>query len=166
MIQRPQTILLLVVFVSLLITTQCPMWYKSGEPDRPYAEAEKAYCITSWGFEELGPAGGLVNSAAFPYALVGWLALLAAGIAAYEVSRFKNRTMQLHLGLLNTLLIAVMIGLLAYLTVQKDKYLLPDVSGHYTLGPVFPVLALVSNLLANYCIRKDEKLVRAADRMR
>ncbi len=170
MIQRPQTILLLVVITSLLIAaTPLPIWYKAEEPDQLYFESKKStYSLTPWAFEAY--RGYRYSSTSFPYALVGWLTLLTLGLAIYEVSSFKNRTRQLKLGRLNTWLIVVMIGLRVYFILQKEKYVLPDMpgSGYRSWGifPTLPVIALVSNLMANYFIRKDAKLVRSADRMR
>ena len=177
MLPRPQTILLLVVITSLLIAaTPFPMWEKSeGSSDKIIYEDEKnhSYQLTPWVFEELGAYGNLRSSTAFPYAVVGWLTLLAAGLAIYQVSSFKNRTRQLQLGRLNTWLIVVMMGLRIYFAWQKEKYIFPDQvsSGFppwdiFSPLPTFPVIVLVINLMANYFIRKDEQLVRSADRMR
>ena len=179
MIPRPQTILLLVVITLLLIVAiPAPMWSKlvdSSGRDQHYCDDEKyhLYQLTPWAFEELGAYGNLRTSTAFPYAVVGWLTLLAAGLAIFELFSFKNRTRQLQLGRLNTWLIVVMMGLRIYFAWQKEKYIFPDlVSSGFTPWdifaplPTFPVIVLLINLMANYFIRKDEKLVRSADRMR
>ena len=179
MLPRPQTILLLLVIPLLMLAMlPFPMWSKlvdSSGRDKHYFEDEKmhVYQLTPWAFEELGPYGYLRSSTSFPYAVVGWLTLLAAGLAIYEVFSFKNRTRQLQLGRLNTWLIVVMMGLRTYFVWQKEQSIFSELvsSGFppwdiFAPLPTLPIIVLVINLMANYFIRKDEKLMRSADRMR
>jgi len=166
MIQRPQSICLLIAIVFLLITTITPaIWSKSEDTSKPYFEVEKHYQITPWAFEDLS-YGDVVGGKRYPYNLVGSFILLAAILAIYELLSYKRRTRQLKIGLLNTLLIAVSIGLMLYLTTQKDHHLLPHISGKYLPAFWFPFIALFSNWLASHLIRKDEKLVQDSERMR
>ena len=107
-----------------------------------------------------------MNRVLFPYALVGLLSFVAVGMATYELFRYDNRGLQLQLGVLNTLVMIVLIGLALYLARQKEAQLLPAVPGKYQPGFFLLIVAMISNLGANHFIRKDEKLVKSADRMR
>lgn len=164
MIQRPQSILLLLVIVALLTTTRLPMWSKQ-ERDSPYAAAKVTYVISTWSFAA-HVQGSPVRRTYFPYGLVGGLSLLVAGFATYALCSYENRAKQLKIGLLNSVVMGVMLGVLLCLILQKDRCLLPALCGNYRAGLGFFVMALVCNLWANVLIRKDERLVQAADRIR
>ncbi len=73
---------------------------------------------------------------------------------------YNNRVLQMNLGKLN---IIVLIGLLAY-----AGYLFSTLTVATSLGfgLILPALVFVFTLLANQNIKKDEKLVRSADRLR
>lgn len=73
---------------------------------------------------------------------------------------YNNRVLQLNLGKLNIVLLLGLLGLAGYLF-----YTLP-VATSLGLGLVVPVVVFVLILLANRNIKKDEKLVRSADRLR
>lgn len=81
------------------------------------------------------------------------LSLLAAGIAVYALLRYDNRELQYRLGSLNFWFIALLIGLIMYLPT-------------YTIASPLCIVAFLSNGLANRYIKKDDRLVRAADSIR
>ncbi len=85
--------------------------------------------------------------------------LLIAAIAVGSIFLFKNRPLQINLGYLNLLLIAVLIGIAGY-TEFSDGDFQP------TIGAALPLLFLIFNLLAISGVKKDEKLVRSTDRLR
>jgi hypothetical protein len=74
--------------------------------------------------------------------------------------------LQLKLGALNSLLLTALLGTIVYLVTKNQTALLPEVSGQYKTGFFMPIIAVVSNFLANYFIRKDEKLIRSTNRIR
>lgn len=81
------------------------------------------------------------------------LSLLAAGIAVYALLRYDNRELQYRLGSLNFWFIALLIGLTTYLPT-------------YPIALPLCIVAFLSNGLANRYIKKDDRLVRAADSIR
>ncbi|MEM9417226.1 MAG: DUF4293 domain-containing protein [Bacteroidota bacterium] len=153
MIQRPQSIFLLIVIIALLVATALPIWTQAG-----------AYHLSAWQLQEVNTGDALLHR--MPYVLLGVCCWLAAIVAAYALFRYDNRGLQLKLGMLNNLLILAILMSTLYLTRQKAALLLASVPGKYRIGFFLLIKALGSNLLANYFIRKDEKLVRSADRMR
>ena len=100
----------------------------------------------------------------FPYALCAILAIAAATVAIIEIGKFENRLLQLKLGALNSLLMAGALGSAVYFAIQQIK--LNQIAGQYEFGMWLPAIAMVSNLIANRFIRRDEKLVKDADRIR
>lgn len=164
MMQRPQSIFLLTMIVSLLIATLVPIWSKE-ERKTPYAEVEKAYYMNAWSLQAFSNENP-IRTYRYPYSLVGWISLLSIGIAIYELFRYNSRVVQIKLGALNTLVMAMLVGFTLYLTIQQEKHWPSEVLGKHQLGSLCLGLAFVSNVIATPCIKKDEKRVRDADRIR
>jgi hypothetical protein len=72
---------------------------------------------------------------------------------------------QVKLGALNVLIISVSLVTIIWFTNQTYE-LWPESIGKYGLGIFFPAIALLSNMMANRFIRKDERLVKSMDRIR
>jgi hypothetical protein len=158
MIQRPQSVCLLVIIFSLLAIHWLPIWAKTGE--------EASYVLYAWSLQNRAPGLHSTTSTYVPYALIGLLALLVVGIAVYGLFRYDNRPLQLKLGTLNSLAMVVLLAAIFYLTRQNESQTLSGTIESYSPSFYLLPISLASNLLANYFIRKDEALVRAADRMR
>ncbi len=161
MIQRPQSIFLLIVIISLIAAMIAPIWNKQEE-ERASPELKKTYFIDAWSSQEIS-YGKSVSTNQFLYAFIS---LIMAGIAIYELFRYDNRVMQIKLGTLNTLVMTMLLGCILWFTTQQEESLPLEVPGKYQPGFLLLVVALASNLLANHCIRKDEKLVKSSERMR
>ena len=97
---------------------------------------------------------------------IAMLALIAAGVAAYAVTQYKNRLTQIKLGALNSLLMGGSLIMTVYFSFQGEKMLEPGVKGEYLAGFYAIFAALIFNLLANRFIRRDEQLVKSVDRIR
>jgi Domain of unknown function (DUF4293) len=164
MIQRPQSIFLLIVIIALIAAMMAPIWNKQEE-ERTSPELKKTYFIDAWSSQET-TYGKSIYTNQFLYACIGFISLIMAGIATYELFRYDNRVMQIKLGALNTLGMIMLLGCILWLTTQQEDSLPLEVPGKYQPGFLLLVVALASNLLANHCIRKDEKLVKSSERMR
>ena len=160
MLQRPQSLCLLVLTFTMLTLAGVPIWAKIAP------STAQGYVLAAWYVQPLGPQGTPLPAVYWPYALVGTLAVVAAGLAVYEALRYDNRKLQLQLGALNALVLIVIVGLLLYFVLQQERQVLPEVAGKYRTGFLLPAFAIASHLLANYFIRKDEKLVNDSERMR
>jgi len=55
---------------------------------------------------------------------------------------------------------------MVYLAVQNEHKFLIHLAGHYQLGFMAGIVGVISNLLANQFIKRDERLVREADKIR
>jgi hypothetical protein len=89
----------------------------------------------------------------------------AIGILAFVVIfLFMNRSLQMRLCRLMLILIFVMIGLMFYTSDAISSGL--DEKVVYKVGTYLPLLQVVFIFLAHRSIRKDDKLVKSADRLR
>lgn len=158
MLQRIQTLLLAVVAVAMLATTALPMWEKSS------ATLNEKVTLTAYALEIYR---GAVSTSSTNTMLIVILAVISACVAVFSITQYKKRMLQMTLGLINSILIAVVLGYTFY---QVFKVAIPvfepENQGSYRAGFFSTVLAMLCNMIANRFIRRDEMLVKSADRMR
>ncbi|MFM2207666.1 MAG: hypothetical protein RL213_1641 [Bacteroidota bacterium] len=104
-----------------------------------------------------------------PYVLSGntLLSIIngAVGVLTFIcIFLFRNRNLQLRLANVNLLLICILIGLLFFLADTLGSTSNAPIS--YRYGSYLPLIQLIFTFLASRAIRKDEELVRSADRLR
>ena len=104
------------------------------------------------------------NTIYYPYALSAILAIAAATLSIMEIGKFENRLLQMKLGALNSLLMAGSLGSLVYFATRLIN--VNQQAGQYGFALWLPAIAMVSNMVANRFIRRDEKLVRDSERIR
>jgi peptidoglycan/LPS O-acetylase OafA/YrhL len=147
MLQRIQSLYLLFVLalsVSLLFLPAYQYGISSGT-DPESLDTMKAYLVTD------NVLLSLLNGA------VALLALVA-------IFLFKNRRLQIRLTGLSMLLVSILVGLLFFLADNLGTTFEQRVN--YRYGAYLPIIQLVFLFLAHRNIRKDEELVRSADRLR
>ena len=157
MIQRIQSVFLLLLALAMLSLLALPLWHKID------ALTGQELTLTAFGYVSKGVA---LPANVGPVWLIGSLAAASAALAAFEIFQFRHRMRQLLLGTVNLLLITATLGA-EYLFYSKGEQLLNiKLEGQIMVAFYLPTLALVLNLLANRFIRRDEQLVRSADRLR
>jgi hypothetical protein len=152
--QRKQTIFLGITVVCLVLMNFFPIWVA--------VEGETQKILTSFSYSVLST--GETVSSFYPYVLCAVLAIAAATIAVIEIGKFENRLLQLKLAALNSLLMAGTIGSAVYFATSLIKS--NQIGGSYGIGLYLPAVAMISNMIANRFIRKDERLVRDSNRIR
>ena len=157
MIQRIQSVFLLLLALAMLSVLLLPIWHKID------GLTQQELTLTAFGFQGKGTP---VPATSFPVWVIGVLAAASAAVAVFEIFQFRNRMKQLLLGSVNLLLITATLGAAFYFTSQGEQALNVKLEGKALAGFYLPTLALVLNLLANRFIRRDEQLVRSADRLR
>ncbi|MFD2513911.1 DUF4293 domain-containing protein [Pontibacter locisalis] len=163
MIQRIQSVFLFLLVLSMVAMLFLPLWSKVD------ATTGEEVVLTAWNIKSYATEENLVpgtvpqqNTMA-----IGMLAIAAAAVALYEIFQFKNRLNQMKLGLLNTLILAALLGTSFYYAAYVGAELVKaDNNGSYEAGFYMPMLALLLNALANRFIKRDEDLVRSVDRLR
>lgn len=159
MIQRIQSVFLLIMALSMSVMLFVPIWVK-GNPD-----TEEMVILTAFNLTQTkGLVQDVVAQGSSIY--IALLVILSIGVSVFSIFQFKNRLLQMKLGALNSLfgMGAVLTSL--YFTNQGAELLDPQIAGEYKLGFFVPIIALVFNSLANRFIKRDEKLVQSANRMR
>lgn len=158
MIQRIQSVFLLLLALAMLSMLALPLWHKVD------GLTHQELTLTAFGFTATGmpePKG------LGPIFLIASFAIASAVTAVREIFLFRNRFGQLKLGMLNLLFIMATFGLQFYFSNKGEALLNPKLEGSFQPAFYLPTIALMLNLLANRFIRSDEKLVRNSyDRLR
>jgi len=157
MIQRIQSVFLLLLALAMLSVLALPLWHKVD------GLTGQELTLTAFGFQGSGNPLPLPTGPAW---LIGVLAAASAAVAVFEIFQFRSRGKQLLLGTVNLLLITATLGAAFYFSNQGEQQLNIKLEGQFLAGFYLPTLALLLNLLANRFIRRDEQLVRSADRLR
>ena len=152
--QRKQTIFLVIVGACMLMSIFFPIWKSTVDG------VEKSLFPLHYSIDE----SGTKTTTYFPYSLTAICAIAAATLAFFEIGKFQNRMLQIKLGALNSLFMAGCIGSAVYFATNLIKS--NQQAGEYGMAIFLPVAAMISNMIANRFIRKDEKLVRDSDRIR
>lgn len=89
--------------------------------------------------------------------------VLTASIGVWAIVDFRNRPRQAKLCVVNMLLLIVWYALAAFYTLHVGYR---DFTFHADLAICFPLIAIILYWMARRGVLADEKLVRAADRIR
>ncbi len=157
MIQRIQSIFLLIASIAAFATIFLPLWVKVDEA----TQTQVLLDTKEMTYIENGAEKSSTNTIALTI-----LAGLSSVVAMGSLFSYKNRMTQIKLNLLNSLLLAVTVALMCYYYADATQFFNPDDQGKFGYGFFTPMLALICNSVSNRFIRKDEKLVRSVDRLR
>jgi hypothetical protein len=163
MVQRVQSIFLLLVAVTLIAMLFFPIWQKVDTVNKEKITLTPVELI----HDKENPTNQEVEivSKSGVYPIAG-LAILAAIVAVFSIFKYENRLTQMKLGALNSLIIGGCLGCTVYFIFQAEEVFTAPVQGAYLPAFYFTAAALFFNLLANRFIRRDERLFRSADRIR
>lgn len=93
------------------------------------------------------------------------LAVLLGVIPLITIFLFKNRALQLKLDKVAIALGVLLLAVAAFFFYQEG-HLLKAAEPMVSLGAASPILSVIFLFLANRFIKKDDRLVRSADRLR
>ena len=155
MIQRIQSVFLLVVGICMVLMLFFPIWEKVN----PETKESKMLTATVMTHTKEG-----VTKKQSTYYIAG-LALASALLAFYTIFLYKNRVTQIKLVMFNTILICLILGLMVYIIMVEEKTF-SSKQDAYLIGYYLPIPAAIFSILARKFIKRDEDLVRSADRMR
>ena len=150
MIQRKQTLFLLLAVILGVITMSTPIATVGDEG----LTLQRVYCIMAM------DAQGGASFQVWPLFL---LLLLASSISVIDIFLFRQRMVQAKICMVSVILfMAFYVGLAVF-----SKLLAPDaLNFHPTLSAALPAVSAILCVMARKGIIADEKLVRAADRIR
>lgn len=83
----------------------------------------------------------------------------------FAIVTFKKRMIQVRMLIINTLLLLGSIGLIGFYVWQVHQRL-PDYRIGINFTAIYPLIAIILNFMAIRGIKKDEALVRSANRIR
>jgi hypothetical protein len=158
MIQRIQTVYLSLAFIAMALFFAFPLAQFFAE--------DGAYIFSVTGLKNMVPGEpeAFNNLIFMPLLVVG----IGVGLLAiFTIFQYKNRSLQIKLtsvGVLASIALIMGIFFIYIPIIEKKISIIPDYSHAY--GIYFPLVALVFIVLANRAIKRDEKLVRSADRLR
>lgn len=156
MLQRIQTVFLIIAAMAMGVFLATNAWIKTGVDQSVLVNA----------FQIVETKGGLAASKT-PIYYVAAMGVISICTSIFAIFQYRNRVRQMLFVAFNSLIIGIAIAVTIY-HIKYDAMLLGVASneGTFTIGTYAGFIGLASNWIANRFIRKDEKLVQSAERMR
>ncbi|MEO1052896.1 MAG: DUF4293 domain-containing protein [Bacteroidota bacterium] len=159
MLQRIQTVFLVLAAACLVVHVFLPIWFK-------FPESGEFFRLNALYFQQKLSADAQSTYVYWPYSLTGVFSVAAIFITITSIAKYKNRPLQMRLGALNNLLIIGIIACGYIFSGQLQEEFMPEVVGKLSMGFFLPAVAAIFNILSNRFIQRDEKLVKSVDRIR
>ena len=161
MIQRIQTLFLILYIGALVSTFFFPVWQKISLND----ETNSIEIIVTGYISSVDFNNG-DTSVLYDNFIISGLVIISCIVAAFSIFSYKNRLNQIKLGALNSFLTSVFIIYFLYDIFYNEKYININDKISFLISFYLIFLAIFFNFLANRFIRKDELLVRESERIR
>ena len=168
MIQRIQSIFLLLVTISLFSTFFFPLSekivYTNENNIMAIKEKETLYIyelVYEQYISENDPSAILYPR---PYILV--LIFIAGGLSLYSIFQYNNRINQIKIGAINSIIMSVTIAIILYELFYKEVMIKNTFDVNILISFYLIFTALIFNSIANRFIKKDEILVNESNRIR
>lgn len=159
MLQRIQTVYLVLAFIAIsLLFTKLPI------AEFSYSKIGKIIplnIISSYQNPELSQ-NTFTNVNTMPL-IIGLAILILLIIGA--ILLYNNRPLQIKIVMISFLLNIVLLVIM-FFTCDYMQSKLENTQPSYQFGAILPLISMVLLILASKAIRKDEKLVKGADRLR
>ncbi|MCC7331454.1 MAG: DUF4293 family protein [Flavobacteriales bacterium] len=158
MIQRIQSLLLFIIFAFVTFSFALPLL--------ELKLLEETFLMYAYHTYSIKDAQTVISNNIG----IGVLQILISSLALLTIFFFKKRQLQIKLCKLNLLLVTIQIvAIVMYLDVIKET-ISPtntlEVFLSLKIGIILPLLSIILLYLAIYFIKKDDELVRSADRLR
>ncbi len=154
MIQRLQTVFLALAAIVTSLLFSRPMSFATTDQVLPAGNVQHML------------ADGVYNTQ--DHIVLLMLAILGILVPLITIFLYRNRPLQMKLSRLSIALAGLYIVLIIVFLQQNNQELAfeSEITIEYGYGYIIPVLAILFLALAIRYIRKDERLVRSADRLR
>ena len=160
MIQRIQTLFLILYIGALVSTFFFPIWQKISFDENNAIDVIVTGYISGVDFNN----GDI--SVLYDNFIISGLVIISCIVAAFSIFSYKNRLNQIKLGALNSFLTSVFIIYFLYDIFYNEQYININDKISFLISFYLIFLAIFFNFLANRFIRKDELLVRESERIR
>jgi hypothetical protein len=155
MIQRIQSVFILITAMAMAV------FLGTNAYTRTLSETES---ISVNAYHVLHKVGNLGTEKEIYYiAVLAGISILASIFALFQ---YRNRVRQILFVAFNSLVMGSTLAITVYHIMKDAKEIGTGGEETYEVGIFAVIVAMISNTVANYFIKKDEKLVRSADRMR
>ena len=161
MIQRIQTLFLILYIGALVSTFFFPVWQKISLND----ETNSIEIIVTGYISSVDFNNG-DTSVLYDNFIISGLVIMSCIVAAFSIFSYKNRLNQIKLGALNSFITSVLIIYFLYDIFYNEQYININDKISFLISFYLIFLAIFFNFLANRFIRKDELLVRESERIR
>lgn len=151
MIQRKQSLFLLFAGVLIFLMYKIPV--------ATFAVGDAIYQL--FACHILNPETGASVISVVPMAV---LPVLSAVLSLIAVFKFKNRKLQMQIGKINLLVLFTLIVVEGIYFLRLQTIL--ETTGKPGFSAIIPLLAIVLVFMANKAIKKDDDLIKSADRIR
>jgi hypothetical protein len=157
MLQRLQSIFMLIAAAAMLVFLFTPSWIKVS------VDTNERFILNA--FSRTHFKGN--SSTSEPTYYLAVMAIASILVSVFTIFQYKNRTRQMLLVALNSLIQGGLMILIVYFTQKEfNGNFAPAKTGNFSIGLYAVFFALMANWLANRFIRRDEKMVKDSDRMR
>jgi len=158
MLQRIQSVYLLLAAIACILLFFFPLI-------NYYDENYGNYKLFIMGIQYLDPdpKGHFGKWFTLPLIIIPIISILIDGITVFF---YKKRWLQMRLISFSCLLMIVLVMIIFFFYATKIETITHIAPEYNYLGMMLPLISLIFLILANYAIRKDETMVKSADRLR
>lgn len=158
MIQRIQSLYLLLAAIIAVVVVLIPIGY--------IYTVDASLVFTSFVLKEDIPNGAVKMQTLY----IAIMLFVSAALSIYALFNYKNRRKQTKINNFNMIILFVVLVLMLYIfpdvLFAREGYILKPEEFNFNYWIMMGVLPPFFIFLANRAIKKDEKLVRSADRLR
>lgn len=158
MLQRIQTLYLAIVAFACILIFFFPL-------ANYYNELHGNYKFFIYGIRGMDPEPKIIFSLFFTIPLI-FLVVASFIFTVSTILLFKNRQLQIRLCAFNMLTNIVLVMVIFFFYATKIKTMTMIEPEYNFVGMGLPLVSLLFLILASQAVRKDEALVKSADRLR
>jgi hypothetical protein len=158
MLQRIQTLYLAIVAIACVMLFFFPL-------ANYYNELQGNYKFFIYGIQSMDPEPKVLFSNYFTMPLI-FMAVASFIFSVSTIMLFKNRPLQIRLCAFNMLTNIVMVMVIFFFYATRIKTMTQTEPEYNYTGMALPLVSLLFLIFASRAIRKDEALVKSADRLR
>jgi hypothetical protein len=158
MLQRLQTLYLGIVAIACILLFFFPL-------ANYYDEIHGNYKFFLYGIQSMDPEPKVMFSSFFTIPLI-FLVVVSFIFSVATIFLYKNRLLQIRICTFNVLANIVLIMVIFFFYATRIKTMTMIEPDYNYVGMILPLISLAFLVLASRAIRKDEALVKSADRLR
>ncbi len=158
MLQRIQSLYLAIVAIACILLFFFPL-------ANYYHELQGNYKFFIYGIRSMDPDPKVLFSPFFTIPLI-FLVVASFIFSVSTLLMFRKRLLQIRICAFNVLINIVLIMVIFFFYATRIKTMTLIEPDYNYIGMVLPLVSLLCLILASRAIRKDEALVKSADRLR